>query len=81
MLPAIDGFLAPQPNAARVNVPDERFNWLCNLYRPKSSVSAYLDVVDIAGLVRKGLDEPPLPAAQPFVLGGGAHLSPTVLGA
>jgi obg-like ATPase 1 len=35
-----------------VNVPDERFNWLCDLYKPKSSVSAFLDVVDIAGLVR-----------------------------
>jgi obg-like ATPase 1 len=35
-----------------VNVPDDRFNWLCNLYKPKSSVSAYLDVMDIAGLVK-----------------------------
>lgn len=40
------------PSQARVNVPDERFNWLCDLYKPKSSVSAFLDVVDIAGLVR-----------------------------
>ncbi len=39
---------------ARVNVPDERFNWLCDLYKPKSEVPAFLDVVDIAGLVKYG---------------------------
>lgn len=37
---------------ARVNVPDERFKWLCELYKPKSEVSAFLEIVDIAGLVR-----------------------------
>ena len=37
---------------ARVYVPDERYNWLCDLYKPKSTVAAYLDIVDIAGLVK-----------------------------
>jgi obg-like ATPase 1 len=37
---------------ARINVPDDRFNWLCELYKPKSSVPAFLEVCDIAGLVR-----------------------------
>jgi obg-like ATPase 1 len=37
---------------ARVNVPDDRFNWLVNTYKPKSAVSAYLDICDIAGLVK-----------------------------
>ena len=37
---------------ARVNVPDDRFRWLADLYKPKSSVPAFLDVVDIAGLVK-----------------------------
>ena len=37
---------------ARVNVPDERFNWLCQVFKPKSEVPAYLEIVDIAGLVR-----------------------------
>ena len=37
---------------ARVYVPDDRFNWLCDLYKPKSTVAAYLDIVDIAGLVK-----------------------------
>lgn len=37
---------------ARVNVPDERFKWLCNLFKPKSEVPAFLEIVDIAGLVR-----------------------------
>ncbi|KAM1021442.1 hypothetical protein ACFX13_043268 [Malus domestica] len=36
---------------SRVNVPDERFNWLCQLYKPKSEVSAFLEIHDIAGLV------------------------------
>jgi hypothetical protein len=40
------------PPQARVNVPDDRFNWLCDVYKPKSSVPAFLDIVDIAGLVR-----------------------------
>lgn len=37
---------------ARVNVPDDRFNWLCDVYKPKSSVPAFLDICDIAGLVK-----------------------------
>lgn len=37
---------------ARVNVPDDRYRWLVDLYKPKSSVPAFLDVVDIAGLVK-----------------------------
>jgi len=35
-----------------VNVPDERFDWLCQLYKPKSEVPAYLEITDIAGLIR-----------------------------
>jgi obg-like ATPase 1 len=45
-------FCTIEPNEARVPLPDERFNWLCELYRPKSMVSSYLEVWDIAGLVR-----------------------------
>ncbi|KAK9813327.1 hypothetical protein WJX73_000148 [Symbiochloris irregularis] len=45
-------FCTIEPNSARVHVPDERFTWLCNTYKPKSEVAAYLDVVDIAGLVK-----------------------------
>jgi obg-like ATPase 1 len=33
-------------------VPDERFEWLCELYKPASRVPAYLTVMDIAGLVK-----------------------------
>lgn len=33
-------------------VPDERFNWLCDHYKPKSEVPANLTVYDIAGLTR-----------------------------
>ena len=35
-----------------MNVPDERFKWLCDLFKPKSEVPAFLEIVDIAGLVR-----------------------------
>ncbi|CAN6455688.1 unnamed protein product [Victoria cruziana] len=45
-------FCTIEPNEARINVPDERFQWLCQLYKPKSEVSAFLEIHDIAGLVR-----------------------------
>jgi len=40
------------PEEARVVVPDERFDWLCQQYKPKSQVPANLTVYDIAGLTR-----------------------------
>ncbi|XP_056175803.1 obg-like ATPase 1, partial [Syzygium oleosum] len=45
-------FCTIEPNEARVNIPDERFEWLCNLFKPKSEVPAFLEIHDIAGLVR-----------------------------
>lgn len=36
----------------RVSVPDKRFEWLCDHYKPASKVPGHLEVVDIAGLVR-----------------------------
>ena len=33
-------------------MPDERFDWLCKEYKPKSEVPANLTVYDIAGLTR-----------------------------
>lgn len=45
-------FCTIEPNEARVNIPDERFDWLCQMYKPKSEVSAFLEIHDIAGLVR-----------------------------
>ncbi|KZT06020.1 GTP-binding protein YchF [Laetiporus sulphureus 93-53] len=38
------------PEEARVPVPDARFEWLCDLYKPASRVPAFLTCVDIAGL-------------------------------
>lgn len=38
------------PEEAKVQVPDDRFSWLCNLYKPKSEVPAFLTCLDIAGL-------------------------------
>jgi len=45
-------FCTIDPNEARVAVPDERFDRLCDMYKPLSKVQAYLTVTDIAGLVR-----------------------------
>jgi len=41
-----------EPEEARVSVPDERFDWLVDLYKPKSVVPAFLTCVDIAGLTK-----------------------------
>eukprot|EP01122_Echinamoeba_exundans_P007606 TRINITY_DN2371_c1_g1_i1.p1 TRINITY_DN2371_c1_g1~~TRINITY_DN2371_c1_g1_i1.p1 ORF type:complete len:391 (+),score=141.73 TRINITY_DN2371_c1_g1_i1:109-1281(+) len=49
-------FCTIDPTKARVLVPDERWDWLCDLYKPKSKVQAFLEIVDIAGLV-KGASE------------------------
>ncbi|KAF9533723.1 P-loop containing nucleoside triphosphate hydrolase protein [Crepidotus variabilis] len=38
------------PEEARVPVPDTRFDWLCDLYKPASKVPAVLTCIDIAGL-------------------------------
>jgi obg-like ATPase 1 len=49
-------FCTIDPNESRVPVPDERWEWLCEFHKPDSRVSAFLNVVDIAGLV-KGANE------------------------
>ncbi len=36
----------------RTPIPDQRFEWLCNLWQPASRVPAYLHITDIAGLIR-----------------------------
>ncbi|CAG5012419.1 unnamed protein product [Parnassius apollo] len=46
---AIQSFEA---RSSRVPVPDERFDYLCEFHKPVSKVPAFLNVVDIAGLVR-----------------------------
>uniref|UniRef100_A0A8C7B5X4 OBG-type G domain-containing protein n=1 Tax=Neovison vison TaxID=452646 RepID=A0A8C7B5X4_NEOVI len=37
---------------SRVPVPDERFDFLCQYHKPASKIPAFLNVVDIAGLVK-----------------------------
>ncbi|XP_014254297.1 obg-like ATPase 1 [Cimex lectularius] len=49
-------FCTIDPNESRVPVPDSRFDYLCEYYKPASKVPAFLNVVDIAGLV-KGASE------------------------
>lgn len=38
------------PEEARIPVPDVRFEWLCDVYKPVSRVPAFLTCIDIAGL-------------------------------
>ena len=45
-------FCIIEPNEARCAVPDERYDFLCNMWKPPSEYPAYLHVTDIAGLVR-----------------------------
>ncbi|KAJ3108352.1 hypothetical protein HDU97_001477 [Phlyctochytrium planicorne] len=45
-------FCTIQPNEARCAVPDERYDYLCSLWNPPSTQPAYLQVTDIAGLIR-----------------------------
>ncbi|KAI8642879.1 GTP-binding protein YchF [Parasitella parasitica] len=45
-------FCTIDPSEARVQVPDERFKWLVDTYKPNKITPAHLTVVDIAGLVR-----------------------------
>lgn len=50
--PANFPFATIDPEESRVIVPDERFDWLCEKYHPKSKVPAHLTIYDIAGLTR-----------------------------
>jgi obg-like ATPase 1 len=50
--PANFPYATIEPEEARVIVPDDRFDMLCEMYKPKSIVPANLTVYDIAGLTR-----------------------------
>lgn len=45
-------FCTINPNESRVPVPDTRWQFLVDYWKPASKVPAFLNVVDIAGLVR-----------------------------
>eukprot|EP01134_Creolimax_fragrantissima_P003311 CFRG3311T1 len=45
-------FATIDPNESQVSVPDERFDFLCQTFKPKSTIPAVLKVWDIAGLVK-----------------------------
>lgn len=50
--PANYPFATIEPEEARVIVPSPRFDALCDLYKPKSEVPAYMTIYDIAGLTK-----------------------------
>jgi len=45
-------FCTIEPNESRCAVPDKRFDFLCDLFKPPSKISAYLSIIDIAGIIR-----------------------------
>jgi obg-like ATPase 1 len=45
-------FCTIDPNTARVPVPDDRFDFLVGIHKPKSVMPAALTITDIAGLVK-----------------------------
>ncbi|KAM6954888.1 LOW QUALITY PROTEIN: obg-like ATPase 1 [Lycodopsis pacificus] len=45
-------FCTIDPNESRVPIPDERYDFLCQFQKPPSKVPAFLNVVDMAGLVK-----------------------------
>ena len=45
-------FCTIDPSISRVEVQDERFEWLCEHFKPASKVRSFLTVTDIAGLVK-----------------------------
>jgi len=45
-------FCTIDPSVSRVEVQDERFDWLCEHFKPASRVPSFLQVTDIAGLVK-----------------------------
>jgi len=45
-------FCTIDPNESRVPVPDARYDYLCQYFKPLSKVPAFLNIVDIAGLVK-----------------------------
>ena len=45
-------FCTIDPNESRCPVPDARFDWLNELWKPPSKIPAYLMITDIAGLIR-----------------------------
>merc|ERR1712130_815557 len=45
-------FCTIDPNEARVPIPDKRWTFLCEHHKPAKEIPAFLNVVDIAGLVK-----------------------------
>jgi obg-like ATPase 1 len=45
-------FCTIDPNEAKCPVPDLRFEWLCDLWKPASRIPAYLMITDIAGIIK-----------------------------
>jgi obg-like ATPase 1 len=49
-------FCTIDPNVAKINIPDKRFEKMCESYNPKSKAPAQISITDIAGLVKGASD-------------------------
>ena len=45
-------FSTSKPNIGTVSIPDERLDQLSEIFKPKKTTPAYIEFVDIAGLVK-----------------------------
>jgi len=45
-------FCTIEPNESRCPVPDQRYDWLCEVWKPVTRYPAYLMITDIAGIIR-----------------------------
>lgn len=45
-------FCTIEPTETRVQVEDERFDWLVEMRQPKASIKPFVTIVDIAGLIK-----------------------------
>jgi hypothetical protein len=52
------------PNESRCAVPDQRFDYLCELFKPPSKIPAFLHVTDIAGLIKGASEGEPTEAMR-----------------
>ena len=48
------GSAAAKPNIGQAKVPDERLDWLAEMYNPKKYSPATIDFVDVAGVAKGG---------------------------
>eukprot|EP01041_Mallomonas_annulata_P007642 gene7642-15645_t len=49
-------FCTIDPNIAVCPIKDEKFQWLCDMYKPLSSIQQYFTIIDTFGLVKRSYE-------------------------